>query len=302
MKRTLIIGNGFDIDAGLKTSYSSFAGSEYWPFKDEQPIQNFPTLAFQLNKNARLETWFDVEETMFSHACKKQTGLTLGGQIIEKKDKEDFDTLKRQLSLYLGNEETNFKPNEKSVAMSLLRKIAPHEDQTTKNLCIYSFNYTNLDAIATCHGIYRNILCNNIHGSLQDNNIILGVGDKRDLRYDYFYMYKTSSPHFASHNIIPDMQDSDEVIIFGHSLGFNDYPYFMPFFSLQSSFNKFSKADRKKITFFTLNQESELQIKRHLRDLTGAETTALYALNDVKFYYTDGTKSSEIDTYIHSLI
>ena len=58
----------------------------------------------------------------------------------------------------------------------------------------------------------------------------MGVGDKRELQEDNFYMHKIPSPNFASHDIILDMLESDEVVIFDHSLGVNDYPYFMPFF------------------------------------------------------------------------
>ena len=34
MESTLIIGNGFDLDLGLKTSYKDFRNSEPWPIKD----------------------------------------------------------------------------------------------------------------------------------------------------------------------------------------------------------------------------------------------------------------------------
>lgn len=44
------------------------------------------------------------------------------------------------------------------------------------------------------------------------------------------------------------MMESDVVIIFGHSLGSNDFPYFEPFFRNQLSFTKELK-NRKRIVF-----------------------------------------------------
>lgn len=44
MKRTLVIGNGFDLDVGLKTRYIDFAESKWWPFKDAR-LQDCKTVA-----------------------------------------------------------------------------------------------------------------------------------------------------------------------------------------------------------------------------------------------------------------
>lgn len=36
--KVLVLGNGFDIDLGLKTKYRDFADSEFWPFNDDSGI------------------------------------------------------------------------------------------------------------------------------------------------------------------------------------------------------------------------------------------------------------------------
>ena len=70
MKSVLIIGNGFDLDVGLKTRYVDFALSEYWPFKNAKLYVGCETLAYTLNKKASLEKWFDVEEVLYEYARK----------------------------------------------------------------------------------------------------------------------------------------------------------------------------------------------------------------------------------------
>ena len=35
-KKVFIIGNGFDLNLGWKTSYKDFISSEYWPLKNKE--------------------------------------------------------------------------------------------------------------------------------------------------------------------------------------------------------------------------------------------------------------------------
>lgn len=295
MKRTLIIGNGFDLDAGLKTSYRNFAISDYWPFKNAKQIDNNNTLAYELEQATYLDTWFDVEETLY-HYAKTQRGEP---NYVEKEivadDKRSFDKLHDSLIRYLKSEQETFEPNEDSVAAKLLMAYNIENEENK----IYSFNYTNLDYIADRFSFWSTIKTEYIHGSIESGHIILGVGDKRELKDNYFYMHKTASHYFKSHDIIPNLLQSDEVIIFGHSLGYNDYPYFMPFF--QNAI-KYNSDRRRKITIFTRDEASELDIKRHLFDLTNREVTTLYAMNDFKiFCIGDKTQKGDISQFVNSL-
>jgi len=295
MKRTLILGNGFDLDAGLHTSYKAFATSDYWPFKNAQQYQNFDTLAYKLDQATHLDTWFDVEETLYHYAQKELGQIKLSGGMIEAQDKQNFKKLHDSLINYLKNEEESFEPNEDSLAAKLLIAFNAKKG----NNKIYSFNYTNLNHISNKFQYWSTIDCDHIHGSIDSNHIIIGVGDKRELKGDYFYMHKTASHYFKSHDIIPDMLQSDEVIIFGHSLGFNDYPYFMTFFHY---ITRYRPKVRRKITIFTRDEESELSVKRHLFDLTSRELTMLYAMNDFKIFCTTDKKNvSDINKYLSQL-
>ncbi len=290
MKRTIIIGNGFDLDAGLHTSYKDFAASDYWPFGGEEKMNEIEPLAYTLNVHSKLQTWFDVEEIMYQYA-KKSIGGYLTNERLLPYDKNSYEKLIQYLENYLKNEEDTFTPKKDSVAALMLKAVSWRNSENK----IYSFNYTDLGKIAKRLNVTKNVKCEYIHGSLAAHDMILGVGDRHELRDDYFFLYKTMSPHFRSHMIIPDMQESDEVIFFGHSLGYNDYAYFQPFFNSQVSYKNYNSSMRKKITIFTYNQDSAFEIKRNLRNLTGNDVNLLYSLNDFKIICTDGTMKDDVE-------
>ena len=70
--------------------------------------------------------------------------------------------------------------------------------------------------------------------------------------------------------------------IFGHSLGVNDSQYLKSFFMEQASIT----AKRKNITFFTRDNESELQLKRELQKMTNWNFSQLCTKNNIQFIKT----------------
>lgn len=296
MKCTFVMGNGFDLDVGLKTSYHDFVRSGFWPFNQSTEVHGHDTLAAYLRKKSELDTWFDVEETLYDYSRVGLGPATIQGVNIEYKDKFDFDTLKSSLTSYLSNQEECFNPNPNSMGIAVLNSLI-----TSKNdLKIYSFNYTSLQNILRCYKITEQVNCEYIHGSIANNDIIIGVGDKIDFNSHYFYLSKIAAPNYSSHNVILDMMESDEVIIFGHSFGSNDFPYFEPFFHNLLSFTNETKK-RKRIAIFTKDENGRLGIKKRLHELTGQKTTLLYSLNEVKIFSTDGSMEAEIGEYLRSI-
>ena len=63
-KKILILGNGFDIDLGLKTRYSDFANSKNWEKLMEDSLLYDPDLLGELQNAKETEAWFDIEKTM----------------------------------------------------------------------------------------------------------------------------------------------------------------------------------------------------------------------------------------------
>lgn len=108
-----------------------------------------------------------------------------------------------------------------------------------------------------------------IHGSIGNSNIILGTGDQRDIKDDYFNFYKSASPHYESTNLVEDLNSADEVYIFGHSLGLNDHDYFSEFFKMASkSAHRPFASGKIKVRIFTYDDKSEIAIKKQLMNLT----------------------------------
>lgn len=296
MKCTLVIGNGFDLDAGLKTSYNNFVRSDYWPFACSTEVYGHDTLASYLKNRSKLNTWFDVEETLFDYTQVGLGNAIIRGVNIDHQDRIDFEKLKTSLTSYLSNQENSFELNPNPIGMSVLYALLTSGNDSK----LYSFNYTSLQNIARRYNISERIVCEHIHGSIEKNDIILGIGDKIDSHSHYFYLSKIAAPNYTSHNIIPDMIESDEIIIFGHSFGSNDFPYFTPFFHNQLSLAKDTRK-RKRITIFTKDEDSKLGIKKHIHEMTGQMTTLLHSLNYVRIFCTDGSMNSEIEEYLKSI-
>ena len=99
----LIIGNGFDLDLGIKTKYIDFANSEYWPFKERFSFEE-NTLPYFLNSHKNnVETWFDLEELLAKFArdnsilSKEKIDDTMRDFKILKKTKRIFRETRRCL-------------------------------------------------------------------------------------------------------------------------------------------------------------------------------------------------------------
>lgn len=75
--KVLILGNGFDLDLGLKTRYSDFAKSIQWDDLYRRFSREGDSLASYLYELANKECWFDIEQGISDY-------------VIEKEDKEDY--------------------------------------------------------------------------------------------------------------------------------------------------------------------------------------------------------------------
>lgn len=284
MKSTLIIGNGFDLDVGMKTAYQDYAESKWWPFKDARMIDGCETLAYTLKQRANLDKWFDVEEIIYEYACKEGIQDNHLRKLVYDSDIRAFQKLNEGLVSYLRDIEADLEPKGKPMAIRVLESFLEKIGEKK----IYSFNYTDLRWIAQRYEVFfdRSVPCEYVHGSIGPRQIILGVGPNRDLADEYIDFYKTSSPHYDGSSIFEDMEDSDELIIFGHSLGTNDYPYFEPFFRKVSTLenNTFRK---RKIRIYTRSSKSRSEIDKHLYHMVKSGITQLKNLNDFKIVTTE---------------
>ena len=280
----LIIGNGFDLDLGMHTSYRDFASSKLWPFND--PIYD-KGLGKHLNDISHTEKWLDLENELAKYAQSIPSNLLSNEETI-RNDEVDFEVLVNKLKEYLQSEQENFQKNAhdckaKDILTMFSRK---------KNYFIHSFNYTDIKKISSILNIrIETSRIEYVHGTLEDGDTILGAGDNTQIPDEYDWLYKTSNKNYSSNNLADSLTNADEICIFGHSLGENDHNYFKPFFQRISQHMDLTYHDpmtdkRLKLTIYTKDEESEIAIKRQLRKLTDNHLQGIYNNCDFKIEYT----------------
>lgn len=149
---------------------------------------------------------------------------------------------------------------------------------------IYSFNYTSLPHP---YGINLKDITHHVHGTCSDGKIIIGTEDSPILSDEYDFLQKSFDPNYNPPSLVYDLLSAQEIVIFGHSIGVNDRQYFKSFFQKQTST---SSPSRKKITIFTRDEKSEIEIKRSLQQMTDHNLSTLYGLNDLQIIKTVNIK------------
>ena len=198
-----------------------------------------------------------------------------------ERDVKAIQKIKYGLMKYLeGIQGGNIK--EDSVAAAIVRTFAynyEHLDEYT----VYSFNYMTLHSIYNRNAVDTfNDITQFVHGAIKDSNIIIGTKDYK-ISPEYDFIQKSFDPQFNPPTLGVDLLLADDITIFGHSLGVNDSQYFKPFFEQQSQMT----AKKKRITIFTKDEKSEMQIKRALQEMTNWNLSALYSMNNLQIIKTD---------------
>lgn len=285
-KKVLIIGNGFDICLGWKTSYKDFLDSDFSPLHYGNASCNMEEY---LNEKAYNDRWYDLECILREYASAAR-----GAEETQPRDKIFFDKLRDSLSSFIRHQAQS-KIDINSLSVQVLREIIHNGYYKS----IYSFNYTDLYDIAERAEIYTRFDYRHVHGCVANNSIILGVDDSSELRKGYSYLRKVFSEYYKSNPIRYDLQECDEVTFFGHSLGDMDYPYFKDFFFTQS--NCANRNDKKRITIFTKDNASRLQILEQLREMNGGQTERLQNDNDFSLIMTENPDSAALKNYFDHL-
>lgn len=278
-KKLLIIGNGFDIDLGLRTRYSDFAKSKIWEKLMVNTYGFDKDLLGELNAAKEKEAWFDIEKTMndYVRAIRPEYLTT---SLVDK-DKDSFTEITKALSMYLKEEQKSRKLDSKHYAAQILRLIAD-----VGGFEYYTFNYTSLGDIANSCGIKIDTSrITHVHGSLKNDSIILGVltDPANQIHEQYSFMYKDNSRFYMSNNMYEDFDKADDIIFFGHSINGMDFPYFKDFFIKQSGMG--GEYKNKHITIFTYDDDSNQQIRNSIRNAQ-VDLTQLFRRNDINIIQT----------------
>ena len=340
-KIVLILGNGFDLDLGLKTSYKDFWESEFCP--KDYPAPLIHHLNQRWEDNLEAVKWYDLENELLNY-YKSLRDPRMGADILtieEKSFLKDFSSygfscrwyddkidllqslvnkgvllyrenpipsidehykedalkspiwrdrkalklIKENLCKYLESLKYEREARD-TVAYQVLQFLAI-EGEEKSSVAIYSFNYTNVKCFV--HSA-KDADIQYMHGSCSDGKIIIGTRDEREISESYDFLQKSFDPSFNPPALVADLQDADEVVIFGHSIGENDRQYFKAFFLQQTNF---ANSQRKDITIFTRDAASEIQIKRSLERMTDWNLSTLFGLNNLQIIKTGDIKEDK---------
>ena len=288
-KAVLILGNGFDLCAGLDSKFSSFAKGGYWPLKGNYPHGSLP---HHLNQRKQLETWFDLEQELFKYAHESNTQLNISNLEVDQKA---FEDIHNAFSDYLKNQVECFEPSS-NLPNTIIQffQLMPG-----RNKVIFTFNYTDpADIIRKMKGELK-VPVRYVHGNLKDDNIILGVGDHNELHNKYHFLYKAMSKYYKSTDIVAELEASDDVFIFGHSMGINDYDYFNNFFLRACESRKGFQPDLR-ITLFTKSDDEQITIKTRIRELADKKLQRL--INMCEFNIISTNNIDNVLSYIQEYI
>lgn len=287
-KKVFIIGNGFDLSLGWRTSYEDFVQSDFCPIHSvgsgSCPMEEY------LARMTSVERWYDLECILREYAADGYEAH----RKADPKDESFFNELRASLTEYI-KQEAQKEIDANSLAIQVLKAIVTNGYFSS----IYTFNYTDLYRIAEKVGIHSSFNFKFVHGNVYRNSIILGVDGHSELREGYAYLRKGNSEHYRSNHIRYDLQECDEVVFFGHSLGEMDYPYFEDFFSTQS--HCINRKDGKRITIFTKNNHSRLQILEQLRQMNDGQIEHLQNDNEFNFVMTDAPDTAILKQFFEHL-
>lgn len=260
----IIIGNGFDLSLGLKTSYKDFLESNFF----ESLIIHRNSLARQLKNEHSLNNWVDIENEI-----SKYSKASLMHDVDAR---EEFEALKKSLIAYLAEAQKGEIDTDSSAF-----KMIKNEIKTTDS--IFNFNYTNsvfrvLDAIDFDYK-KEDELHFHVHGSIEKRDIILGVEDKADIQLDHIFFKKSYNLNFGKSPIGYLLKPVDDFVLFGHSLGITDSSYFLNYFRKLSEGNHGSSD----LTFYYHGKSGYFELMKALDFHTKRNLTGLKNNNDATF-------------------
>ncbi|MBE7014423.1 MAG: hypothetical protein E7419_04355 [Ruminococcaceae bacterium] len=252
MKITFFIGNGFDLNQNLKTSYPEFLKT-YLPEKEEDS----DIVKYFKKKLEQYNCWSDLESSL--------------GKILIHYDEETIDDfikglndIKKCLSLYLSEQEKKFKYKFRKIKKELKRTFAMYynkkgylypffdlyaDNSENNEINFITFNYTKIlnkmvakirkkrysfDTKTTHNSIGQVI---SIHGNT-NKGFILGLNDKSQINNDKLKNNDKLLQHIIKSNQVTTMnrcnthnevqkiiENSDIIYVYGMSFGETDATY-----------------------------------------------------------------------------
>ena len=270
----LIVGNGFDLSIGFKTSYGDFMKSSYFPHEETSNLCSYLHKQYEENMG-----WIDIENELSEYSrmltTKKLNAKKYNTILDIDSLREEYDELKSSLKCYLQEETKRaFDPSPDNPAKRVI-------DQLPAESKIISFNYTSIiermtrDRFCASKG---NLL--HIHGSLApSDDIVFGVEDSAKLSKEHVFLYKAHSRHLKVQEFSDWLNSAERIIFYGYSLGDTDRQYFEKFFRKLCS----SDSIYTELIFYYYGQASYDNLIWQLQVLTNCKLTQLQIQNKIEF-------------------
>lgn len=278
-KSVLIVGNGFDLNIGYKTSYSNYLDSSY--FKD---LLSDNLLAQYLDKCLRESKWVDIEKELYKYSiglfyktAEGRLGKIYGKTKQIESLKEDYKKLCNSLRGYLNyatGSEIKLKNN------SAVYRVLSEVLRSDINTYILTFNYTNIiERLIDNYFQNRNKhRINHIHGSLSDN-IVFGIEDSVDIAKEHVFLYKSHNTNQNINGLISIFDNAESFKFFGYSLGETDHSYFDDFFKAQTM----PDCKSKSFVFYYYGDDAYDDLIWQLKQLTHNRLSYLKQYNKLEF-------------------
>ena len=288
MKHIYVIGNGFDIDLGWRTSYKDFYDSKLKGWRVHF-LSGEDCLPVYLLDHAG-ENWYDLERTIYHYCLSKSKGDL--DEDLMNSDYRDYVSIKGQLERFV-KERSSEQVGVKSKAYEILktyvewnsRRDLPQDMRSE----LISFNYTPLDKVAKQINPKVEFKYIPIHGTIEKNSCIFGFHNDPQIRGLYRDMQKLMDDNYDPGRITPLLMDAKSITFFGLSMGFIDAVYFKDVLKAASQPGDFRTRKTMDIEFITRDKQSKKDIKKNLQDI-GIDFQALSTNNKVTFTLTSENK------------
>lgn len=289
MKTAIVIGNGFDLDLGWKTSYEDF----YKAHDGWRMHQNEKDNLFQYVIKHAAENWFDFERTIYDYVIRKSKDGE--EDYIISRDLDDYRNFKKQLKNFLSRRSCD-PINKSSFAYNLVNayidKCKRYNTSSLEFIKFFSFNYTPLINVAQIIDPEFKFSYIPVHGTIENDNIIFGVHNDSNISRPYRDIQKSMDDKYESHGIVSSLMEANLIIFFGLSMGFIDAVYFKDFFEQVSKVTN-ANAINKEFVFITKDAGTFKDIKNNLQDM-GIDTQVLFNTNTLKYIYTVPPENEKI--------
>lgn len=275
----IVLGNGFDLDLGLRTSYSDFINATYLNRDESKRERTNPLIDAMLDKY-KDAGWVDIEMFLREYAL-----YYSGKELESERDiQSEYGKLCSDLNSYMYADKypnvTGDVYNIHSSAFKLLH-FAINQDAE-----IYSLNYTDLKAVMDFES-EENVFTANItymHGKCTSEYargevpIILGI-DSAPVREEFKCMIKLTSNHYKP-GIISALDEAKNVIFFGVGLGVTDEAYFKGFF------RKILNGETGNIRIFVFTNGDGTDFFYRVSQMIGEENLCVFREKDIHIYNT----------------